>query len=314
MVTGHEGFLGSNLVKRLIGSGCRITGIDLVSSRPLSVLAGLRSEFAHIRGDISNFNLTERIIKSKRPNIIFHLAAEAVVGKAKRNPVRTFRSNIEGTWNLLEACRGRGFVEAIVVASSDKAYGSKAELPYTEEMSLEGLQPYDASKSCEDIIARAYHRSYGLPVCVIRCGNIYGPGDYNFSRLIPDAIRCLIKGEGLAIRSDGTYTRDYVYVDDIVEGYILLAEKMKRLRIYGGAFNLSNERPLSVMEVFEKIKEAFGGSVKRPKVLNVAQDEIKDQYLSSKKARRLLGWRPRYTIEKGLQRTIYWYENNSKKF
>lgn len=307
LITGHEGFLGSNLVKVLLGYGCRVTGVDKVSRRPISVLNGLRGMIRSVKADISNLHAVNRVIKSERPEILFHLAAEAIVGRARRDPLQVFASNIQGTWNILEACRGKNYVKGIIVASSDKAYGSSKKLPYNEETPLRGLHPYDASKSCEDILAQTYHNTYKSPISILRCGNIYGPGDFNFSRLIPDAIRCALASKRLVIRSDGTFTRDFVYVDDIVRGYMMVAEKMRKAKLHGEAFNLSNERPYSVLQVFKKIEKIFGPTVKKPKILNRAKDEIHDQYLSARKAKRVLGWRPQFTLDEGLKKTIDWY-------
>lgn len=306
LITGFEGFLGSNLAKTLLGYGVDIIGVDKIKNRPDSVLDGLRSRIICIKGDISNLALVKKLISKYKPQIIFHIAAEAIVGEANKNPVRAFKSNIEGTWNILEASRDKKFIEAIVVASSDKAYGSHKVLPYKEEASLKGHHPYDVSKSCADLICYTYWNTYRVPVCVTRCGNIYGPGDFNFSRLIPDAIRCIIRGKRFIIRSDGKFTRDYVYVEDIVNGYVTLAEKMKKLKLYGGAFNFSDESPVTVIDMVKKIYNLEG---KKPdyKILNQAKYEIKHQYLCSQKARRVLGWVPGYTMEEGLKKAIEWY-------
>ena len=307
LITGYEGFLGSNLIKTLISYGVEVIGIDKVKNRPGSVLEGLRNKIVSIKEDISNIRLIMSIINKYKPHVIFHLAAEAIVGKANENPVRTFKSNIEGTWNILEASRDKKFIEAIVVASSDKAYGSHKILPYKEDASLKGSHPYDVSKSCTDLICYAYWNTYKVPVCVTRCGNIYGPGDFNFSRVVPDAICCALKGKRFIIRSDGKFTRDYVYVEDIVNGYIVLAEKMKKLKLYGEAFNFSDENPITVIEMVKKIYNLTG---KKPdyKILNQAKYEIKHQYLCSMKARKILDWKPGYTMEEGLKRTMEWYE------
>lgn len=306
-VTGYEGFLGSNLTRALISYGAEVIGIDKVKNRPCSVLEGLRDEIIRVKGDIADFRLVKSIIDKYKPRVIFHLAAEAIVGEANKDPVRAFKSNIEGTWNILEASRDKKFIEAIVAASSDKAYGSHKTLPYKECAALKGDHPYDASKSCADLICYTYWNTYRVPVCVTRCGNIYGPGDFNFSRVAPDAIRCALKGRQFIIRSDGKFTRDYVYVEDIVNGYMVLAEKMKRLGLYGEAFNFSDENPITVTEMVKNIYDLTG----RPpdyKILNRAKYEIKHQYLCSIKARKVLGWKPAYSLDEGLKRTIKWYE------
>lgn len=308
LITGHEGFLGANLTKTLLDYGADIIGIDKVKNRPDSVLTGLRNQMMCVKGDISNLELVKGLIDKYKPLVIFHLAAEAIVGESNKKPIGTFKSNIEGTWNILEASRDKKFIEAIVVASSDKAYGSHKILPYKETASLKGNHPYDVSKSCADLICYTYWNTYRVPVCVTRCGNIFGPGDFNFSRVVPDAIRCALRNKQFMIRSDGRFTRDYIYVKDIVNGYISLAEKMKKLKLYGEAFNFSDENPITVIEMVKKIYNLIG---RKPdyKILNQAKYEIKHQYLYSRKAREILNWRPGYTLDYGLNKAIKWYEN-----
>lgn len=312
LITGHEGFLGSNLARRLCASGAKIFGVDLVKERPVSVLNGWRGKFVALQGDIADFSFVRKTVNKHRPNVIFHLAAETIVGEAKKAPLATFKSNIEGTWNIMEACRDKKFIQAVIAASSDKAYGTSRNLPYKEDSTLEGRHPYDASKTCADIIARAYYFSYNLPVCVARCGNIYGPGDFHFSRLIPDAVRSLLEGRELVIRSDGKYIRDYIYVDDAVEGYLLLAERARKQKLWGEAFNFGNQRPLSVLEAIEALQDVYGSRFKKLRFLNKAGDEIREQFLSCGKARRILGWHPRYSLAEGLKATFVWYRNNMR--
>ncbi|MBN1354535.1 MAG: NAD-dependent epimerase/dehydratase family protein [Candidatus Omnitrophica bacterium] len=307
LITGHEGFIGSNLARKLIRAGAKLTGIDKVPKRKLSVLSDMRGKLVRVTGDISGKDLVARVVKRARPEVVFHLAAESIVIKARQNPIRSLRSNIEGTWNVMESLRDKKYVEAVLVASSDKAYGISKKLPYTEDTPLNGLYLYNASKTCADILARSYYASYGLPACVIRCGNIYGPGDHNFSRLVPDAIRKAIRNERLYIRSDGAFTRDYIYVDDVVNGYILLAENVKRKKLGGEAFNLGTGNPSSVTGIFKKIEKIFDKHLKKPVILNKAQGEIRHQRLSSKKADRILGWRALYSLEDGLMETVNWY-------
>jgi CDP-glucose 4,6-dehydratase len=308
LVTGYEGFLGSWLTKTLLSYGAKIVGLDRVKNRPISMLEDLRINIIGIKGDIVNLKFIEQIIDKYKPSIIFHLAAEAIVEEAYSNPIKAFKANIQGTWNILEAARGKDFIEGIVVSSSDKAYGSHKVLPYNENAALKGNHPYDVSKSCADLLSYTYFHTYGLPLCVIRCGNIYGPGDFHFSRIVPDTIRSILTRRQLFIRSDGKFTRDYVYVEDIVLGYIILAEKMRKLNLAGQAFNLSNEKPISVLEL---VKTIYKLTQKKPnyKILNQAKYEIKEQYLRSKRARDVLGWRPKYGLEEGLLRTIEWYKH-----
>ncbi len=306
LITGHEGFVGSWLAKVLLEKGAYIVGIDKVENRRLSVLEGLRGRITCIKGNISNLRLVKALIDKYKPRIIFHLAAEAIVDKANKNPLRTFRSNIEGTWNILEASRDKQFIEGIIVASSDKAYGSHEKLPYREDAALKGNHPYDVSKSCTDLICHTYWNTYKVPVCVTRCGNIYGPGDFNFSRVVPDAIRCAINDKQFIIRSDGRFTRDYVYVEDIVNGYIMLAEKLKKLKLQGEAFNFSDENPVAVIDVVKKIYRLID---KKPnyKILNKAEYEIRHQYLDATKVKRFLSWKSKYDLDSGLMKTINWY-------
>jgi len=304
LVTGYEGFLGSNLTKALIDSGAKTIGLDIKVRRKETILS--KQDLAKImiiKGSVVDYRLICSILERYKINVIFHLAAEAIVGKSQKHPLKTFETNIRGTWNILEAGRHVKRTEAIIVASSDKAYGSHDDLPYTEDTPLCGKHPYDVSKSCADLIAYTYFNAYGLPVAVTRCGNIYGPGDFNFSRLVPDAIRCALKGRQFIIRSDGKFTRDYIYVEDVVNGYMLLAERMKKLKLYGEAFNFSDENPITVIEIVKKIYDLTG---KKPnyKVLNEAKYEIKHQYLSSKKARKILGWKPEHKLKQGLSKTI----------
>ncbi|MCK9613960.1 MAG: GDP-mannose 4,6-dehydratase [Candidatus Omnitrophica bacterium] len=307
IITGHEGFLGSWLAKTLFYNGAKIIGIDKVVNRPGSVLNDVRKNIISIKGEITNLSLLKGIINRYKPQDIFHVGAEAIVGEALKNPVRGFKTNIEGTWNVLEAARGKKFIECIIVASSDKAYGIKDKLPYREDTSLAGCHPYDVSKSCADLLAYTYFYTYNLPVCVTRCGNIFGPGDLNFSRIIPEAIRSAILGKTLIIRSTGKYTRDYIYIKDIVKGYLLLAENINKLKLSGEAFNFSYENPLSVLELVETIYKLVG---KKPKykIINQAKHEIPHQYLSSQKARRILSWKPAYNLRRALLTTIQWYK------
>jgi len=314
LVTGYDGFLGAHLTKKLLEFEAKIVGIDIAKKKTYPILKNLQKKVETIKGDVAHLTLVNKIIEKYRPEIIFHLAAQAIVGEAVNIPIRTFKSNIEGTWNILEACKRKKFIEGVVVASSDKAYGEHKLLPYKEETPLRGIYPYDVSKSCADLLANTYFKTYSIPVCVTRCGNIFGPGDLHFSRIIPDAMRSIIKNKRFVIRSDGRFTRDYIYVEDVVRGYILLAEKMKKFKLSGQSFNFSNERPLTVLELFKKITEVSGRYNLKPRVLNRVKYEIKHQYLSSKKARKMLGWKPECVLEEGLIKTLQWYRDyfNSK--
>jgi len=309
LITGYEGFVGSNLTGNLLRSSAEIFGLDKVTFRKNTLLSGKDlSKLKVIRGSVANYKLVDSIINKYKIEIVFHLAAEAIVEKCFKNPLGTFSSNIRGTWNILEVCRKAGSIQAIVVASSDKAYGAQKNLPYTEYSALAGAHPYDVSKSCADLLAYTYFNSYKLPVCVTRCGNIYGPGDFNFSRIVPDTIRSALKDRPLIIRSDGRFTRDYIYVDDVVGAYLLLARKMRRLKLQGQAFNFSGERPISVLELVKNIYKA-AGKIPDYRILNRAEYEITDQYLSAGKAKKILGWKAENNLKEGLKKTIRWYEN-----
>ena len=309
LITGFEGFLGSNLSKALISLGAGMFGLDIRVRRKETVLTEHDyKKISVIKGSVVNYKLVEKVINKHKINLVFHLAAEAIVGKCHHNPLRTFSANIEGTWNILEVCRNSKDIQSIIIASSDKAYGVHEELPYTEESPLNGSHPYDVSKSCADLVANTYFNTYGLPVAVMRCGNIYGPGDFNFSRLIPDAMRSIVLNKILKIRSDGSFVRDYVYVDDIVAGYIKIAELMKKNSLSGEAFNLSDEKPIAVIKLLREISKFNPcGNELKYKIMNTAKYEIKEQYLSSAKARRILGWKPAYNLCDGLRKTAEWY-------
>jgi CDP-glucose 4,6-dehydratase len=240
---------------------------------------------------------------------VFHLAAQTIVSIANRNPVSTFESNVAGTWTLLEACRRSPTVKQIILASSDKAYGDHEQLPYDETTPLQGQHPYDVSKSCADLIAHSYAVTYGLPVATTRCGNFYGGGDLNWNRIVPGTIRSVLRGQAPIIRSDGKYIRDYFYVEDGAAAYVLLAEKLAEMpELKGEAFNFSNEIQVTVSDLVAQILKVMNSDLK-PEVLNQASNEIRHQYLSAAKARRMLDWSPLFTLEEGLEKTISWYRD-----
>ena len=306
-VTGCTGLLGSWLSKALVERGANVIGLirDFVPKSNLN-WTGFNDKITIVRGEMEDYFLLERAINEYEIDTVFHLAAQTIVTIANRNPISTFDTNIGGTWNLLEACRRAPLVRRIVVASSDKAYGDQEKLPYDEDTPLEGRHPYDVSKSCADLLCRAYYETYKLPVCVTRCGNFYGGGDLNFNRIVPGTIRSVLNNERPLIRSDGTLVRDYFYIEDAVEAYLLVAEKMENKEIHGEAFNFSNELQITVLEIVDKILEVMGSNLK-PVILNEATNEIRHQYLSAKKAKETLGWKPGYTLEECLARTIGWY-------
>jgi len=260
-----------------------------------------------VRGDIRDQACIERALGEYEIDTVLHLAAQTIVGIANRNPISTFESNIAGTWALLEACRRSPIVKQIVTASSDKAYGDQAQLPYNESTPLQGQHPYDVSKSCADLIAHTYAVSYQLPVVITRCGNFFGGGDLNWNRIVPGTIRSVLRGEWPIIRSDGQYVRDYFYVEDGAAAYMLLAEKLAADRsLAGEAFNFSNEVQMTVLDLTLMILKLMRSEL-QPEVRNEACNEIRHQYLSAAKARERLGWKPLFSLEQGLQKTIQWY-------
>ncbi|MEK6954526.1 MAG: GDP-mannose 4,6-dehydratase [Candidatus Micrarchaeota archaeon] len=312
-VTGASGFLGGWLLKSLISKGAN--PICLVRDevpKSMYYYDGLNSKCVTVRGRLEDLELLKRALNDYNISHVFHLGAQTQVLMANRYPPDTFMANIMGTWNMLEACRGSKQIEGIVVASTDKAYGSQSKLPYNEETPMEGEHPYDVSKSCTDLIARSYFKTYGLPVGITRCGNFYGGGDLNFDRIVPGTIKSVLKGKRPVIRSDGKYIRDYFYIEDAASAYITLGENVKQKEIMGEAFNFGNNDPKTVMEITELMSKLMGSKLK-PDIRNESSGEIRKQYLSSEKANRLLKWKPKYSLEEGLKRTIGWYTDFFKK-
>jgi CDP-glucose 4,6-dehydratase len=309
LVTGATGLVGSWLVKRLSTAGADIVCLvrDWVPQSEL-VRSGALDRVRTVRGDVSDMPLLERVLGEYEIDTVFHLAAQTIVGVANRNPISTFESNIRGTWALLEACRRSPLVRQIVVASSDKAYGDQEQLPYDERAPLQGRHPYDVSKSCADLIAQSYAHTYGLPVTVTRCGNFFGGGDLNWNRIIPGTIRSVIEGKRPVLRSDGSYVRDYFYVEDGAAAYMLLAEKVAgNADLRGESFNFSNENPVTVLQIVERILALMHSDLK-PDIRGEAANEIHSQYLSARKARELLGWEPLFSLDDALDATIAWYQ------
>jgi len=312
-VTGGNGFIGSWLTKGLVEKGARVVVLqrDITKDNILKI-QGIRDKITLVIGDLLDYYLLERILNEYGIKYCFHLAAQAIVEVANKLPLSTFESNIRGTWQLLEACRCSKTIEGVVVASSDKAYGIHEELPYTENHPLLGLYPYDASKACVDILARSYYETYDLPVVVTRKTNVYGGADLNMNRIIPGTICSVLKGETPIIRSDGTPERDYMYIKDAVNAYLIIGENLDRSDVVGQAFNFGTGQPISVLDLFNKIIRLCGKDVK-PKILNKAKDEIPRQYLSSEKAKRILNWKAQYSLEEGLKKTIEWYKEHFRE-
>jgi CDP-glucose 4,6-dehydratase len=308
LVTGATGLLGSWLVDDLVARGARV--MALVRDRvPFSLLyaRGLDRRICCVDGVVEDRAVVERTLAEYEIEIVFHLAAQTQVLVANRSPLSTFETNIRGTYMVLEACRHHPLLEAVVVASSDKAYGDSDRLPYDETTPLRGIHPYDASKSCADLIANSYAAAFGVPVGVTRCGNLYGGGDLNFARIVPGTIRSVHRGDAPIIRSDGTLRRDYFYVRDASLAYLLMAERIASDGRGGLVYNFSSDAPLSVVEIVDRIVSLMGRRDLTPVVLGENRGEIKDQWLTSRKARGELGWAPAFTLEQGLRETIDWY-------
>jgi CDP-glucose 4,6-dehydratase len=309
-VTGCTGLVGAWTVRALLERGAHVVGLirDQVVGSELH-RSGLSERIDVVRGCLEDYALLERSLAEYEIQTVIHLAAQTIVGIANRSPLSTFESNIKGTWCLLEAARRCGYHPDMVVASSDKAYGEQSALPYTEDTPLQGRHPYDASKSCADILALTYHHTYRMPVCVTRCGNFYGGGDLNWNRLIPGTIRSILRGQRPVLRSDGTLVRDYFYVKDGAEAYLHLAECLaKRPELAGQAFNFSNELQVTALDMAKHILRLMDSPL-QPDVRGESVNEIPHQYLSAAKARELLGWQPRFELDEALRETIVWYRD-----
>jgi len=311
-VTGCTGLLGSWLTRALVERGATVVGLirDWVPQCELNN-SGTVNRIRVVRGDIRSQKTMERILGEYEIDTVFHLAAQTIVTIANRNPVSTLDSNIRGTWSVLEACRRSPTVQQIIVASSDKAYGVHQSLPYSEEAPLQGKFPYDVSKSCVDLIAQSYAETYDLPVCITRCGNLFGGGDLNWNRLVPGTIRSVLNGDPPIIRSDGKFIRDNFYVEDGVFSYLMLAEQLSiNRKLSGEAFNFSNEIQITVLDMVNEILRLMSSEQLSPVIRDEVTNEIPHQYLDATKARSLLGWEPSFSLEEGLKRTIGWYQNH----
>ncbi len=308
LVTGCNGFLGSWVSAALVKAGAQVIGL-IRDDLPDSELnrSGTLARLTVVRGELEDYALIERTLNEFEVDSCFHLAAQAIVGTASRLPLSTFESNIRGTYHVLEAARRYGRLTRFVLASSDKVYGTAARLPYREEDALAGRHPYDASKVCADLLAQTYAHQYRLPVGIARCGNFYGPGDLNYSRIVPGTIRSLIEGERPVIRSDGTYLRDYFYIEDAAEAFLALGAALDREELRGEAFNFGTEQPTSVLDLVQALICHAGHAQLKPTILNQVTDEILEQYLSCARARERLGWRFRTALPDGLAQAYAWY-------
>ena len=309
LVTGATGLVGSWLVNALLKENANVTALVL-DSDPSSQLvrSGDFSKISVVNGNLNNYEDVNRALLTNECATVIHLGAQTLVGTALLDPLSTFESNIKGTWNLLEAVRqSKGLVKALVVASSDKAYGDSENLPYLETHALHGDSPYDVSKSCTDLLSQSYGNTYHLPITVARCGNIYGGGDLNWSRIVPGTIRDLLAGRQPVLRSDGNFVRDYVHVDDVVSGYLRLAEVSSKADLNGEAFNFSRDEPLSVIALYRQLCQSVAGEFIEPEILNIAKAEIKNQHLKSLKANVTLGWNSQVNLSDGIEKTVQWY-------
>jgi len=304
LVSGGAGFIGSHLVNKLIQDGNKVVVIDNLSTGRKE---NLNPEAKFFKVDIRNPEVS-RIIDEENIGTIFHLAAQPIVEEAYKEPFKTLETNIMGTVNILETCRLLGNLESIVIASSDKAYGKNKDLPYSESASLKGDHPYEVSKSCADLIAQSYFKTYDLPVVVARFGNTFGPADLNFNRIIPGVLKAIIKNEELLIRSDGKMVREYIYVEDVADGYIKLNQKINKTK--GEAFNFGSKNIFSVIDVIKKIEEILDTKVNY-KILNIAKNEIPEQYLDWRKAEKILGWQPKTSFEEGIKKSFDWYKKST---
>lgn len=310
LVTGATGIVGGWLIRRLLDLGAEI--VILLRDEPAHAQlfrSGDVSRVTRVRGNLENGQLLERILVDYDVRLIFHLGAQTQVVTAHREPLGTLEANVRGTYQLLEAARRQARPPAVVVASSDKAYGVSTTLPYTEDHPLAGRGIYDASKSAADLIATAYAASYGLPVVIARCGNIYGGGDLNWDRIVPGTIRALLAGERPVLRSDGRPRRDYLYVQDAVSAYLRLAEAVLSGDAAGEAFNFGHRDPVAVLEIVDALRAIIGRDDLDPIILGGATDEIPDQYLDASKADARLDWRPLFGLHEGLTETVAWYRD-----
>lgn len=309
-VTGAYGFIGGHLTRRLLADGAQV--VILRRDRPahsLIVIEGDEASCDVADGDLSDHNSLLRVLNEYGVTTVFHLAAQAIVAVANRSPLSTFETNVRGTYNLLEAARLAPTTRRVVVASSDKAYGRHEDLPYREDAKLQPAYPYDTSKAAADLIARSYAETYGLPVAVTRLANVYGGGDFNFSRLVPETARAIHAGEAPVIRSDGSPERDFIYADDAVDAYLTIADGLDDPTNAGLAFNAGAGRPWPVLEIVRTMLEVAGSSLE-PDVRGegVPEGEIDRQYLDSSLIAERLGWAPKWSLEAGLRETWEWYQ------
>jgi len=309
LVTGCSGFLGPWLCQRLVAEGAEVVGGDIQFDRNSRIYELGKNEIKFVELDVQQFAAVENVVREHGIQLIFHLAAQSLVGEALTKPLLTTSTNVMGTANILEAAR-LSDVRGVVLASSDKAYGDQDDLPYFEDAPMMGRFPYDVSKSCADMLARSYWHTYRLPTAVLRCGNLYGGGDVNWSRIVPGTVRSCLAGKRPIVRSDGTLVRDYVYVEDATDAFLLVGNALlKGSTVNGAAFNVSREEPHTVLEVVDMIRNATNRNDLEPIIEATARGEIQAQYLSGSLMKTQFNWSPKTDLPEGLLRTVDWYRS-----
>ncbi len=309
LVTGGTGFIGSWLVKKLIDLGAEVL---VLANRihPQSVFAteNLSSKVKYIEGLIENIEILTNIVQSNKIDIVYHLAAQSDLSSGKKNPYQTFEVNVRGTYNLLEAVKNYGkCVNGIIIASSESVYGNQESLPFSECAPLKAIDPYSVSKICSEYIGYSYYHTFGLPVVIVRKANIIGGGDIHFNHIVPYTIDNLLKNKKIILRSDGKFIRNYLYVKDVVDAYILLGENLSHKNVVGEIFNVSSDNRLETIELVRKIKCLMNKENIEIETLNIANDENKQQFSDSSKIERTIGWQPAYSLDEALRETIEWY-------
>lgn len=312
LITGVDGFIGSHLAKKLYDLKSDVTGIirrPLRAGHSALLLHSLEDKIKTITGDVSDYGFVDNVIKTLQPRRVFHLAAQAIVGDGQQNPFQTFETNVRGTYNIISSALGLNPLPNIIIASSDKAYGNTEELPLTENMPLLGGSFYDTSKACADMISSSFAHWAKIPICITRCANTYGPGDLHFSRIIPDTIREILFGNVPCIRGDGKHERDYIFISDVVEGYLCAAKYLDDTRSTGEAFNLGTSQGTTVADLVDHILRISESPHLKPRIMGEEKPaEIKRQYVDNRKAQKLLNWRPSVELSKGLAITYQWYK------
>ncbi|MBE3599175.1 MAG: GDP-mannose 4,6-dehydratase [Limnochordaceae bacterium] len=308
MVTGASGFVGGWLAKALAERGAPVVALVRDETRLLRYWRGVWPDLvSEVRADVTDLAAVERVLAEYAVEVVFHLAAQSQVTVGRSGPVATLETNVRGTWIVLEAARRTPTVKGVVVASSDKAYGDSTDLPYREEAPMAGRYPYDVSKSCADLVARSYFHTFGLPVYVARCANIFGGADLNLGRLVPHVAVSALQGIPPRLRGTGEEKRDWLYVEDACSAYLALGERALDGKLAGEAFNFGSGRPYRVLDVVHAILELAGRPDLRPHVLGHARAEIREQWLDPGKAQKLLGWSARWELRAALEATMGWY-------